>query len=54
MKLGPRAKLVLLASLFLVPIVASMLAYLSRPEPTANYGGPEGNSFRPQTVSDPV
>jgi cytochrome oxidase Cu insertion factor (SCO1/SenC/PrrC family) len=38
MKLSPRAKLVLLASLFLAPIVASMLAYLARPEPTANYG----------------
>lgn len=38
MKLGPRAKLLLLASLFLLPIVASMVAYLSHPEPTANYG----------------
>jgi cytochrome oxidase Cu insertion factor (SCO1/SenC/PrrC family) len=38
MRLGPRAKLVLLASVFLLPVAASMLAYLSRPEPTANYG----------------
>jgi cytochrome oxidase Cu insertion factor (SCO1/SenC/PrrC family) len=38
MKLGPRAKLLLLASLFLLPIAASMVAYLARPEPTANYG----------------
>jgi cytochrome oxidase Cu insertion factor (SCO1/SenC/PrrC family) len=38
MRLGPRAKLLLLASLFLAPILASMLAYLSHPEPTANYG----------------
>jgi len=38
MRLGPRAKLVLLASLFLLPIAASMVAYLARPEPTANYG----------------
>jgi hypothetical protein len=39
MRLGPRARLVLLASLFLLPIAASLLAavYL-RPEPTANYG----------------
>jgi hypothetical protein len=39
MKLGPRARLVLLASLFLVPIAASLLAAVYfRPEPTANYG----------------
>lgn len=39
MKLGPRAKLVLLASLFALPIAASLVSYhLVRPEPTANYG----------------
>ena len=38
MTLSPRAKLILLASLFLLPIVASLLAYLYHPEPTANYG----------------
>jgi cytochrome oxidase Cu insertion factor (SCO1/SenC/PrrC family) len=38
MKLGPRAKLLLLVSLFLLPIAGSMVAYLSHPEPTANYG----------------
>ena len=39
MRLGPRARLALLVSLFLVPIIASVVAvaYL-RPEPTANYG----------------
>jgi hypothetical protein len=39
MKLSPRAKLALLAALFLAPIVASVVAYrFFRPEPTANYG----------------
>ena len=39
MKLAPRAKLALLAALFLAPIVASVVTYLFfRPEPTANYG----------------
>lgn len=39
MKLGPRAKLVLLAALFALPIAASFIAYhLVRPEPTGNYG----------------
>jgi len=40
MKLSPRTKLLLLASLFLLPIVASTLAYLYwRPTgPTSNYG----------------
>ena len=39
MKIAPRAKLMLLASLFLVPIAASLFAYrYLRPEPTANYG----------------
>ena len=39
MKLGPRAKLVLLAALFALPIVASVLAYaFFRHQPTANYG----------------
>jgi cytochrome oxidase Cu insertion factor (SCO1/SenC/PrrC family) len=39
MKLGPRAKLLLLASVFAVPIVASFVAYtFFRPEATANYG----------------
>jgi hypothetical protein len=39
MTIGPRAKLLLLASLFLLPIVASLVAYrYFRPEPTANYG----------------
>ena len=39
MKLGPRAKLLALASLFALPIAASLIAYhLVRPEPTANYG----------------
>jgi len=39
MRLGPRARLALLVSVFLLPIVASVVAavYL-RPEPTANYG----------------
>ena len=39
MKIGPRAKLLALASLFLAPIAASLFAYqFLRPEPTANYG----------------
>ena len=39
MKLTPRAKLLLLASLFVVPIVASLIAYrFFPPPPTANYG----------------
>ena len=39
MKLPPRAKLALLALLFLSPIVASGIAYVTlNPEPTANYG----------------
>ena len=39
MNLAPRAKLALLAALFLAPIVASVVAYrFFRPEPTANYG----------------
>jgi hypothetical protein len=36
---GPRTKLLLLVSLFALPIVASLLAYrYGRPSPTANYG----------------
>ncbi len=62
MKLGPRAKLLLIASLFLLPIAASLLAYrYMRLAPTANYGElllppaviadhalarPDGNEFR--------
>src|SRR5712692_7322851 len=39
MRLAPRAKLALLAAIFLAPIVASVVAYrFFRPEPTANYG----------------
>jgi len=39
MTLTPRAKLVLLASFFLLPIVASMLVYkYGHVEPSANYG----------------
>ena len=39
MKIGPRAKLVLLAALFLAPVAASLFAYyFLRLEPTANYG----------------
>jgi hypothetical protein len=39
MRLTPRAKLMLLASLFAIPIAASILASrYFRPEPTANYG----------------
>ena len=39
MTLSPRAKLVLLVSLFILPIVASALAYrYAHLEPTANYG----------------
>ena len=39
MKIGPRAKLGLLASLFVLPIVVSVVAYLFfPPPPTANYG----------------
>ena len=39
MRLGPRAKLLLLAALFALPIVASFLAYRFLPaKPTANYG----------------
>ena len=39
MKVPPRAKLALIAALFLAPIVASLAAYrFLRPEPTANYG----------------
>jgi hypothetical protein len=38
-KLGSRAKLVLLVSLFALPIVASLLSYrYLRPDATANYG----------------
>lgn len=39
MRLTPRAKLLLLVALFLLPIAASVVAYLFiRPAPTANYG----------------
>ena len=39
MRLSSRAKLLLLAAFFLLPIVASFLAYrYVKPEPTANYG----------------
>lgn len=39
MKIGPRAKLMLLAALFLAPIAGSLFVYhFVRPEPTANYG----------------
>ncbi len=39
MTLGPRARLALLVSLFLVPVAASLVAAVYfRPEPTANYG----------------
>jgi len=39
MKVSPRAKLMLLAALFALPIAASLTAYrFFRPEPTANYG----------------
>ena len=39
MRLGPRARLVLLMALFAVPIVASVLTYrFMRPATTANYG----------------
>jgi cytochrome oxidase Cu insertion factor (SCO1/SenC/PrrC family) len=39
MKLTPRAKLLLIAALFALPIVASLTVYrFFRPEPTANYG----------------
>lgn len=39
MKLTPRVKLVLLASFFVLPIVASVVAYrFFPPPPTANYG----------------
>jgi hypothetical protein len=38
-RLGPRAKLALLVSVFLLPIVASLVAYtFLRPAATANYG----------------
>jgi hypothetical protein len=38
-KLTPRAKLLLLASLFVLPMLASMVAYrFFPPPPTANYG----------------
>jgi len=39
MRIGPRAKLVLIAALFAAPIVASVLVYLfGHPVPTANHG----------------
>ena len=39
MKLSPRAKLLLLVSIFLLPIAASLTAYFFFPPPaTANYG----------------
>jgi cytochrome oxidase Cu insertion factor (SCO1/SenC/PrrC family) len=39
MKIGPRAKLLLIAALFLLPIVASVLVYrFGSVRPTANYG----------------
>jgi cytochrome oxidase Cu insertion factor (SCO1/SenC/PrrC family) len=39
MRLGPRAKLLLLAALFALPVVASFLAWrFMTPQPTANYG----------------
>ena len=39
MKLAPRAKLLLLAALFVLPMLASVVAYrFFPPPPTANYG----------------
>ena len=38
MKLGPRAKLLAIAAVFIAPVVASFIAYQLRPAPTANYG----------------
>jgi hypothetical protein len=39
MKIGPRAQFILIASVFLLPILASLAAYrFFRPEPSANYG----------------
>jgi hypothetical protein len=39
MRVGPRGKLLLLAALFVSPIVASIIAYrFFPPAPTANYG----------------
>ena len=39
MKIGPRAKLLLLAAIFFTPVAASFIAYrFLRLEPTANYG----------------
>jgi hypothetical protein len=39
MKIGPRAKLLLIFAVFGLPIVASFVAYrYARPAPTANYG----------------
>lgn len=57
MKLAPRAKLMLLAALFLVPVGASLFAYhFLRPEPTANYGElllpPAGIAEHPLTRLD--
>lgn len=62
MKLGPRAKLVLLAAIFAAPILASYLVfYLGHAKPSANHGelllppelasdaafhGPDGSLFR--------
>ncbi|HEY4998677.1 MAG TPA: hypothetical protein VII36_06015 [Usitatibacter sp.] len=50
MRLGPRAKLLLIASLFALPILASITVYrFFRPEPTANYGE---LLLPPQTLAD--
>lgn len=39
MKVGPRAKLLLIFSIFLLPIAASVITYrFFRPQPTANHG----------------
>lgn len=48
MKLGPRAKLVLIAALFASPIAASLIAYnFGHHQPTANYG----ELIAPRTVT---
>ena len=68
MKIGARAKLIILAALFFAPIAASLFAYyVLRPGPTANYGElllppatlpqhpltrPDGNVFRFAEIGD--
>jgi hypothetical protein len=51
MTLSPRAKLLLLASFFVAPVVASFIAYrYVKPAPTANYGELVPSAMAPSTL----